>query len=191
MNLIFCEKFFLKEVATDIICTPFLTKEFTDTIVNILENNTVWTRNTGDKNYSTQDFFFSKTEEYKDIHFLIEDAIQERIVPILYEIWSFDELNITQLFAVKYSLTTQKSLAIHNDDSFITMSIKLNNDYDGGVLEFPRQSFTNKEVSPGDLLIWPSRLTHPHRSTELTSGEKYSITIWTEEILTKDLVYKK
>ena len=56
----------------------------------------------------------------------------------------------------------------------------LNNNYDGGILTFPRQSVTNQEVKVGDLLIWPSEITHPHNSTELKGGEKYSITIWTD-----------
>jgi predicted 2-oxoglutarate/Fe(II)-dependent dioxygenase YbiX len=62
----------------------------------------------------------------------------------------------------------------------VSASIKLNDDYEGGVLEFPRQQFDNSSVAVGSLIAWPSLVTHPHASTPLQSGVKYSLTIWCE-----------
>ena len=56
--------------------------------------------------------------------------------------------------------------------------IRLNDGYEGGMLEFPRQGFTNEKMSIGTLLVWPSLVTHPHRSSPVTRGVKYSLTIW-------------
>jgi predicted 2-oxoglutarate/Fe(II)-dependent dioxygenase YbiX len=56
----------------------------------------------------------------------------------------------------------------------------LNDGYSGAVLEFPQQGADNSLVPVGSLLAWPSLVTHPHRSTRITKGTKYSLTIWFE-----------
>ncbi|MFM8867081.1 MAG: 2OG-Fe(II) oxygenase [Ilumatobacteraceae bacterium] len=62
----------------------------------------------------------------------------------------------------------------------MSASVKLNESYEGAELEFPRQGFSNKDLRVGDIVVWPSLVTHPHRSTPLVSGTKYSLTLWFE-----------
>jgi len=62
----------------------------------------------------------------------------------------------------------------------VSGSIKLNDDYDGGELEFPLQGVTNTAVPVGSVLAWPSLVTHPHQTNQLRSGVKYALTIWCE-----------
>jgi predicted 2-oxoglutarate/Fe(II)-dependent dioxygenase YbiX len=69
---------------------------------------------------------------------------------------------------------------MHHDVAQVSASIKLNDDYEGAVLEFPRQKFANSDVPVGDVIAWPSLVTHPHASSQLTRGVKYSLTIWCE-----------
>ena len=83
------------------------------------------------------------------------------------------------IFAIKYSMEGQRHLPIHRDESYVSGSIKLNNEYKGADLTFPEQGFTNKDLEVGDLLMWPGSLTHPHGSDYLLEGTKYSATIWT------------
>ena len=52
-----------------------------------------------------------------------------------------------------------------------------NDDFDGGELVFPRQGITIKPEL-GMMVIFPSGFTHPHESTEITRGTKYSIASW-------------
>lgn len=52
-----------------------------------------------------------------------------------------------------------------------------NDDFDGGELVFPRQGITITP-EPGTMVIFPSGFTHPHESTEITRGTKYSIVSW-------------
>ena len=44
----------------------------------------------------------------------------------------------------------------------------------------PCQGFSNADMSVGSLIAWPSLVTHPHLSAPITSGVKYSLTIWFE-----------
>ena len=92
--------------------------------------------------------------------------------------------NIRDLFVIKYSAGSQISLPLHHDMSLISSSIKLNDDYVGGVLRFPRQEVTNESLEVGDGVFWPAQVTHPHQSLPLESGTKYSLVLWTSR--TKD-----
>ena len=69
---------------------------------------------------------------------------------------------------------------MHHDVAQVSASVKLNDDYTGGVLAFPRQSFTNEALAVGELLAWPSLVTHPHETLQLEAGVKYALTIWFE-----------
>ena len=81
-------------------------------------------------------------------------------------------------FIIKYEMDKQRELRVHNDASLITGSVKLNDDYTGGILEFPRQGINNSDVPVGKCILFPSQVTHGHTSTKLESGTKYSLTIW-------------
>ena len=59
------------------------------------------------------------------------------------------------------------------------MSIKLNDNYSGGSLNFPRQNITNDGLNIGYAIIWPAQVTHPHESLKIIEGVKYSLVVWT------------
>ena len=82
----------------------------------------------------------------------------------------------------EYKIGKQTSLRLHHDMSLVTGSMKLNNDYTGGVLNFPRQGVNNLETSVGSVIIWPGQVTHGHECTEVTSGTKYGLTLWTSRM---------
>ena len=82
-------------------------------------------------------------------------------------------------FTMKYTVETQKSLGLHTDASLVTGSVKLNEDFEGAEVVFPRQNFSNINVPKGRCLLWPSEVTHGHYVPDLLSGTKYSLTMWT------------
>ena len=155
----------------------FLTPEFCEYIVMAAEGQE-WSSNRFDA-YRTQDIYLE--EAIPDLFQSIDLHLQHRIWPSVIKYWDVDPIKTSTAFVLKYTMDSQKSLPLHHDESFISGSVKLNEDYEGGILKFPRQSFTNEDLKVGQLLCWPSKITHPHLSTELTSGTKYSLTIWTDE----------
>ena len=38
----------------------------------------------------------------------------------------------------------------------------------------------NEPAAVGELIVWPSLVTHPHQATPLQRGVKYGLTIWFE-----------
>ena len=74
----------------------------------------------------------------------------------------------------------EEHLRMHHDVAQVSASIKLNDDYEGGELHFPRQGVTNRTLGIGEVVSWPSLVTHPHETLPLRTGTKYALTIWFE-----------
>jgi hypothetical protein len=111
----------------------------------------------------------------------VQDDFGSRIWPQLKSVWPLIEYHgINDAFIIKYEVGQQEELRIHHDVAQVSASIKLNDSYEGAVLEFPRQGKTNELVPVGSMLAWPSLVTHPHASNPILSGVKYSMTIWFE-----------
>lgn len=111
----------------------------------------------------------------------VTNDMGRRIWPQLRRHWPMIEYHgIRDAFVITYRPGEQEELRLHHDVAQVSASIKLNDGYSGAVLEFPQQGADNSSVPVGSLLAWPSLVTHPHRSTQITEGTKYSLTIWFE-----------
>ena len=105
---------------------------------------------------------------------------ENHVKQIVSEYWECCSINgLRDSFIIKYTMNGQKTLRLHSDISLVSGSVKLNDEYEGGELYFPRQNFSNKDVPVGKCILFPSQVTHPHTSTELLSGTKWSLTMWT------------
>jgi hypothetical protein len=91
-----------------------------------------------------------------------------------------------------------KYFKIHNDHGpyyvcTISAVVYLNDNYDGGEIEFTRHGLTIKPDA-GDIVLFPSNFVYEHASLEITSGVKYSVVIMTDynDLHHKDEIgYKK
>ncbi len=111
----------------------------------------------------------------------LEKHWNKTVYDVVYKYWEPCHMyGLRDAFIIKYTMDGQKSLRLHNDASMVTGSVKLNDDYTGGVLKFPRQGITNEDIPIGKLILFPGQCTHGHTSTELLSGTKYSLTIWSQ-----------
>ena len=110
----------------------------------------------------------------------LEGHLRQLVVPMLRMHWpTIADVGVHDAFVIKYAAGTGRTdLPLHHDVAQISGSVRLNDGYEGGVLEFPRQGFSNEKISIGALLVWPSLVTHPHRSTPVTRGVKYALTVW-------------
>jgi hypothetical protein len=111
----------------------------------------------------------------------VERDLGVRVWPALRQVWPLvDYHGLRDAFVIRYALGEQESLRLHHDVAQVSASVKLNDSYTGGVLEFPRQAASNEGLAVGELLAWPSLVTHPHATTQLDAGVKYALTIWFE-----------
>ena len=173
----FIETSYYDIVDQDMITMSFLAPEYCQKLIELAEQKGTWTPMPGDK-FPAQEIRLwdidPKLFEEFELHW------QKHIKPVIENYWSpMMHYNIRDAFVMKYTLDTQKSLALHTDASLVTGSVKLNDDYEGGELYFPRQDKSNADIAVGEMLLFPGQVTHGHMCNELISGTKYSLTIWT------------
>jgi hypothetical protein len=58
----------------------------------------------------------------------------------------------------------------------VSAVVYLNDDYEGGEIEFPRHGVTLKPQA-GDIILFPSNFVYEHASLNIKSGTKYSVVI--------------
>ena len=158
----------------------FLTKDYCDELIEETETFNEWEQLPNDK-FPGMEIRLNKLQSrFFDI---FQKAYEEKLVPIVENYWHPLEMyGIRDLFAIKYSLGGQTKLNLHHDMSLVSGSMKLNDDYQGGVLRFPRQGVDNSQTPAGSIVIWPGQVTHGHECTELISGTKYGLTLWTSRL---------
>ena len=111
----------------------------------------------------------------------VEIDLGRRIWPQLQEVWPYiDYRGLRDVFVIRYAMGEQEHLRMHHDIAQVSGSVKLNSGYEGAELDFPRQHVTNALAGIGEMVAWPSLVTHPHQTTPLRSGLKYALTIWFE-----------
>jgi hypothetical protein len=111
----------------------------------------------------------------------VQDDLAGRVWPVLQREWPYVDFHgLRDAFVIRYALGQQESLRVHHDVAQVSASVKLNDGYEGAELAFPRQGVTNRHVAVGELLAWPSLVTHPHLTEQLRSGVKYALTVWFE-----------
>jgi hypothetical protein len=174
----------VEEVAQDILCIEFWKPEFCKMIVQAADEINQYQSNPNDPvpgqelrvNKISDDLYFSYCKHWKQV-----------IQPILEEFYMLPTeqwfIGWKVPFIIKYEMDKQKSLRPHMDDSLVTGTVRLNDDYTGGELVFPRQNYKNTNVPVGSILIWPSSIQHIHYSDTLLSGTKYSWVSWTKNDL--------
>lgn len=134
--------------------------------------------------------FLSNNDFTKNIEKVIESTIDvivkqytKDVRPLYYAYG--DEFEHYTYHILKYS--PEDYFKIHHDhyaetlnySRLLSIVIYLNEDYEGGELEFPSAGI-NKEYTfkTGDTIVFPSHWMFYHGVKPITSGERYAIVIW-------------
>ena len=164
-----------KEVAQDLLVTKLLSESECKDLIAKSDALGGWGNLDGDK-FPAQEIRLKRLGLWKQYEALWKD----RLFKICEKHWKpVEYMGLRDAFTMRYAMDTQKSLGLHTDASLITGSVKLNDNYEGATLYFPRQDFTNLDVPVGSCILFPSQVTHGHYVDELQSGVKYSLTMWT------------
>jgi hypothetical protein len=168
----------LRQVGSDVFVTPFWTPEFCALVIAAAEATGAFEPQPDDPVPGHE---VSLAVISPRLFEAVQDDLGLRIWPRLQREWpQIDYYGLRDAFVIRYALGEQESLRIHHDVAQVSASVKLNDDYEGAALSFPRQQVTNESAAVGELLAWPSLVTHPHRTEQLQRGVKYALTIWFE-----------
>ena len=158
----------------DILLVDFMTQEQCERMIEIADSHGGWGALSYDK-FPAQEIRLKELGLWEEL----SNHWQEHIVPIIENYWKPMEMyGLRDAFVMRYSVDTQKDLPLHTDASLVTGSVKLNDDYEGADLVYPRQNFSNKDIPIGKCILFPGMVTHGHACQPLTKGVKYSFTIW-------------
>jgi len=165
-------------LGADLLVVPFWTPEFCSTVVRAAEAVGTFELQPDDP-VPGHELSLAAISPRLFEH--VERDLGVRIWPQLQTVWPYvDYHGLRDVFVIRYAIGQQEHLRIHHDVAQLSASVKLNAGYDGAVLEFPRQGCTNESLAVGELLVWPSLVTHPHQTTQLLDGVKYALTVWFE-----------
>ena len=158
----------------DMILVDYLTPTMCDDLISIADKNGNWGSLSYDK-FPAQEIRLKELGLWEEM----EKHWKKYIYPIIENYWRPMEMyGMRDAFVMRYAMDTQRKLNLHNDASLVTGSVKLNDDYEGAELVFPRQGISNKDIPIGKCILFPGAVTHGHACTELESGVKYSLTMW-------------
>jgi len=158
----------------DMILIDYMTPSMCDDLIALADEDGEWGNLDFDE-YPAQQIRLKKLGLWNEM----EKHWIEYVYPIIHNFWPpYRMESLRDAFVLRYALDTQTSLMRHCDASAVTGSVKLNDNYEGAELYFPRQKISNKHVPVGKCILFPGQVTHGHECQELISGVKYSLTIW-------------
>lgn len=174
-NDMFIEPQFVRNIEKDMLEVSFLSEEGCKALIDIAEAQGTWEP-------LPDDLFPAQEIRLKELGLLpqFEAFWTEHIAPVVEKYWHPIKMyGVRDAFVMKYTPETQNKLALHHDASLVTGSVKLNDNYEGGRLYYPRQDKSNDSTPVGKCILFPGQVTHGHKCEEITRGTKYSLTIWT------------
>jgi len=164
-----------EEVAPEILVANFMSEAQCQRYIEASESLGRWGELDGDK-FPAQEIRLKELGLWDEI----SEQWADKLSKICEKHWHPEAyLGLRDAFTMRYSMDTQTELGLHTDASLFTGSVKLNDNYAGAELVFPRQEFTNKNVKVGQCILFPSMVTHGHKVLPLRGGKKYSLTMWT------------
>lgn len=168
----------IREVGPELFAVPFWTPSFCETVIRAAEAVGAFEQQPDDP-VPGHEVSLAVISPRLFEH--VEQDIGYRIWPLLRTVWPFiDYHGLRDVFVIKYEMGGQEHLRMHHDVAQVSASVKLNEGYEGAVLDFPRQGVTNESLAVGEAIVWPSLVTHPHQATPLQRGVKYGLTVWCE-----------
>ena len=161
-------------IGNEMILVDFLTPSQCEEWIRIGDEHSGWNPHPADK-FPSHDIHLKLLGLWDEV-----DAWWSKVLaPVFESYWvPTKHYHLRKAFLMKYSADTQKTLGLHNDAAMVTGSVKLNDDYEGATLIYPRQNVTNEDIPIGKMIVFPGQVTHGHHVDELQSGTKYSATFW-------------
>ena len=161
-------------LSKDMMLVDFMTQDQCERLIDLADQNGQWGSLSYDK-FPAQEIRMRELGLWEEL----DKAWQDNIVPTVEKYFKPIQMyGLRDGFVMRYAMDTQTNLNLHHDASLVTGSVKLNEDYEGAELIFPRQGIVNTDVPVGKMILFPAAVTHGHECLPLKSGVKYSLTIW-------------
>lgn len=165
----------INEPVIDVLQLPIFNNLFCEELINICEKYNNWSNakhidsRIGYENLPTNDIHLTQL----NLENIWEEFILDEIAPIVSNHWGqFKTKNINISFVIKYEHNKFYKLEPHHDSSSYTLNICLNDEFEGGEINFiSKKKFLNHIKGYG--IIHPGKITHYHEGLPVIKGTKY------------------
>ena len=161
----------VEEQGTDIYTWPIFTEEFCQLMIEEAEHQATWTV-ARHEHYPTTDFLLS-TIGLDDMYMKVLRTYGFPVANwkwgLTGKMWNMRAEN----FLAKYTPTAQGHLDSHIDQSSYSLTLALNNEFQGGGTWYHRQK-TLIKAPTGHICLFPMP-THKHSGRDKSSGTRYII----------------
>jgi hypothetical protein len=163
--------------AADVRVTPLWSPSFCATVIRAAEVAGLWAHDIDDG--STALARVSLLDLIPRLSAHLEADLADRIWPLLREWRPLAGVVVSAAMVIRQQAgrSAESPVAPH-DLAHVTGSVRLNDGYTGGALRLPRQRWNDSFVPVGALALWPSAGSHPYQVAPVTSGVKYTLSLW-------------
>ena len=159
--------------------------ETLDSNPNLLDcvKNLIWVRpeNVDIKDRSNSVCYLLSREQYEEMFLFVDSFVNERM-PFYLEKYKIPAVCYASIEALKYEtgehyVAHHDSGAKHVSNRVCSMVAYLNEDYEGGEIEFP---LFNKKFKPsaGSVIIFPSNYPYLHVVHPVKNGTRYALNVF-------------
>lgn len=171
---------FVTELAPDIFAFPFLSPRWCEGCIAMADLVDGYKRIASDGDYGAMEIKLAALTPSLARTFHV--MLVHHVLPVAFDIWKVHLNKVHPAFVTRYTLDTQTGMDLHHDNiSDVTLSIILNDEFEGGGLFFERQSYELSGLAPGTGVLFPGKVTHRHGAKHITSGKRYVITTWMQQ----------
>jgi hypothetical protein len=168
------------ELAPDIIAFPFLSSQWCARCIAMADLVDAYSRVASDRNYAAMEVRLSAIAPAMARAFHV--TLLHHVLPIGFHFWKVYLNKIHPPFVTRYTMDTQTGMDLHHDNiSDVTLSVVLNDAFEGGGLYFERQDYSARGLAPGTAILFPGKVTHRHGALNIRSGKRYVITTWMQQ----------
>lgn len=171
----------LRTWAPDLYSFPFLSRSFVELLMRVGDEFGRWEPEEGDP-YGAPELRLRKISP--GLEDVLAEIIKRHVNPLLRRLYlgCYEIGWIQPPFLIRYDMHRQQDMGLHFDaESELTLSVLLDDGFEGGGVELPRQGFRSTEIPVGHALMFPGGITHLHRALPITAGERCTLTIWTQQ----------
>jgi len=168
----------IKEPIPHVFTFPMLSEEYCDWLVQYADEQNKWSFNKKDE-YAGWEVDLYKLNPAIDAyhkHKIIMDGLTHYIFHGLFQ-WIPE--CVEKCFIIKYEPDRYPSMDQHHDEySLISMSINLNDGYEGGELSFVRNPEDPITIPKGHGVLFAGNPMMSHQAHPVTEGNRYVLVYW-------------
>lgn len=165
------------DIAHDVITCSLITENSCGEIVRSAIDSGKFARRVADGRYGAEELLLRDIDPVLERQFV--SLLFEHLAPLTWHFWRILPREFSPPFLIRYEAAGVNQLPEHHDfQSDVSLSLSLNDDFEGGELYFPRQDFRFLHRRSGRALIFPGKVTHLHSAQPVLSGTRFVLTAW-------------